>query len=141
MAKTIILALFSEKTVQLDEESKSRILEGDYPARVRSKVLATVREQIAESDKESIVGFLPLDSEDTQDHYGELSLYLTPEIPCKVVSDLIGKDASGALTCKDDLVKGNSVIVISDNCSDWTVVEKCLEGAGAASVKCITILN
>ena len=141
MATTIILALFSVKTVQLDEESKARILDGDYPARVKSKVLATVREQISTSDKESVIGFLPKDDVDTQDHYGELALYMTPEIPCKVVSDLIGKDDFGNLVCKSELVKGNSVIVISDNCSDWTDIENCMEAAGAASVKCISIFN
>ena len=141
MATTIILALFSAKTVQLDEESMSRIMDGDYPTRVKSKVLATVREQLAASGKESVVGFLPLNNEDTQDHYGALALYLTPEISCKVVSDLIGMEASGELVCKKELVKGSSVIVIADRCNDWTAVEKCMEEAGAVSVKCISIFN
>ena len=116
-------------------------MDGDYPTRVKSKVLATVREQLAASGKDSVVGFLPLNNEDTQDHYGALALYLTPEISCKVVSDLIGMEASGELVCKKELVKGSSVIVIADRCNDWTAVEKCMEEAGAVSVKCISIFN
>lgn len=141
MATTIILALFSAKTVQLDDDSLSRIIDGDYPTRVKSKVLATVREQLSTSNKENIVGFLPLNAEDIQDHYGDLALYLTPEIPCKVVSDLIGQDTSGKLVCKKELVKDCSVIIIADRCGEWTAVEKCMKEAGAASVTCISIFD
>lgn len=142
MEKTsVIITLFSADKVRLDEESVARILEGDYPIRVKSKILATVRDSMAASESENVVGFLPTTAEDALDHYSELALYLTPEISCQVVSDLINIDAKGDLSCKADLVKGNSVIVISDSCSDWSKLNRCLSKAGAESVKCISILG
>ena len=142
MEKTsVIITLFSADKVRLDEDSIARIHEGDYPIRVKSKILATVRDSVSASESENVVGFLPAAGEDTLDHYSELALYLTPEISCKVVSDLINIDAKGRLSCKAELVKGNSVIVISDDCSDWSKLEGCLSKAGAEFVKCISILG
>ena len=158
MEKTpfIIITLFSADKVRLDEESAARVLEGDYPIRVKSKVLATVREICAESPTESVVGFLPVVKESTdfyqhypipfpeditQDHYGDLALYLSPELPCRIVSDLLRMDKDGNLVCRDDVVRGCAAIVISDRCSDWDAIASSLSEAGAASVKCISILQ
>ncbi|MBO4230582.1 MAG: hypothetical protein J5886_02775 [Bacteroidales bacterium] len=138
---SVIITLFSADKVRLDEDSVARIHEGDYPIRVKSKILASVRDSVSASESENVVGFLPTSGEDTLDHYSELALYLTPEISCKVVSDLISIDAKGRLSCKAELVKGNSVIVISDDCSDWSKLEGCLSKAGAEFVKCISILG
>ncbi len=157
MEKTanIIITLFSAETVRLDEESVARVLAGDYPIRVKSKILATIRE-ICSSSKDNIVGFLPvsIEGEDnmkhfpvpypediTQDHYGELALYLSPEAPCRIVSDLLSRGLDGGLNCREDIVRGSSIIVISDSCSYWGEVQACMEKAGARSVKYISIVN
>ena len=112
MEKTsnIIITLFSAETVQLDDDSVARVLAGDYPIRVKSKILAAIREICSGSSKENIVGFLPLSIEGndivkhfpapypediTQDHYGELALYLSPEVPCRIVSDLLSRGMDG----------------------------------------------
>lgn len=70
MEKTpfIIITLFSADKVRLDEESVARVLDGDYPIRVKSKVLATIREICAESTTENVVGFLPVTRE-SRDFY------------------------------------------------------------------------
>lgn len=153
MEKTlVIITLFSADTVRLDEESAARVLQGDYPVRVKSKLLATIRENTSSSDNDCVVGFLPVmkDSgiypipsmEDvTQDHYGELALYLAPEAPCSIVSNLIARRKDGTLECRKELVDGNDVIVIGDSCRDWSDVIACLDEAGAESVKCISILE
>ena len=158
MEKTpfIIITLFSADKVRLDEESVARVLDGDYPIRVKSKVLATIREICAESTAENVVGFLPVTRESrdfyqkypipfpedvTQDHYGDLALYLSPEAPCRIVSDLIACGKDGCLSCREDIVRGGTVIVISDECSDWRDVVACLEAAGADSVRCVSILK
>lgn len=153
MEKTlVIITLFSADTVRLDEESAARVLQGDYPVRVKSKLLATIRENTSSSDNDCVVGFLPFmkDSgvypipvmEDiTQDHYGELALYLAPEAPCSIVSDLIARKKDGTLECRKELIDGNDVIVIGDACRDWSDVIVCLDEAGAESVKCISILE
>jgi len=152
----IIITLFSDKTVRLSDEDSARVLAGDHPIRVKSKVLATIRELASQPGMESIVGFLPvvkecmdyhqhypiLISEDiTQDHYGDLALYLAPELPCRIVSDLLLQDKDSSLVCREDFVRGSSVIVISDACSDWKDVVSCLEAAGAHCVKCVSILQ
>ena len=152
----IIVTLFSAGTIRLDEDAIARVKEGDYPVRVKSKVLATIRELVAQSGKECVVGFLPVVQESmdfyqhypvpfpedvTQDHYGDLALYLSPETSCRVVSDLIACGKDGALACREDIVRGSTVIVISDECSDWKDVVTCLEEAGADSVKCVSILQ
>ena len=152
----IIITLFSAGTVRLDGESVARVREGDYPARVKSKVLATLRELVAQSEKENVVGFLPVVQESTdyhrhypvpypedvtQDHYGDLALFLTPEVPCRIVTDLIARGMDGRLSCREDIVRGSTVIVIGDDCSDWKDVVSCLEEAGAGSVKCVSILG
>ena len=158
MEKTsnIIITLFSAETVQLDDDSVARVHAGDYPIRVKSKILATIREICSRSSKENIVGFLPVSivgddivkhfpvpyPEDiTQDHYGELALYLSPEIPCRIVSDLLSRGMDGSLNCREDIVRDCSIIVISDSCSDWSEVEACMEKAGAESVRFISIVN
>ena len=155
-APFIIITLFSADKVRLDEESVARVKEGDYPVRVKSKVLAAIRELAAQSGTECIIGFLPVVresmdfyqhypvpySEDiTQDHYGELALYLSPETSCRIVSDLIACGKDGRLSCREDIVCGGAVIVISDECSDWRDVVACLEAAGADSVRCVSILK
>lgn len=155
-ASNIIITLYSAETVQLDDDSAVRILNGDYPIRVKSKILATIRELCARSDKENIVGFLPVSMnrqdvvkhfpvatpEDiTQDHYGELALYLSPEIPCRIVSDLLRRGKDGSINCREDIVRGSSIIVISDSCSDWSEAEACMEKAGAESVRFISIVK
>ena len=141
MEKThVIITLFSADSVRLDEESIARVLDGDYPIRVKSKILATIRESLFSSREESVVGFLPIKKGDTQYHYSELESYLKPEVSCKVVMDLIAKGKEG-LSCKKDLVAGNTVIVISDKCSSWDELNSCLEEAGAQSVKCISIIG
>ena len=146
----IIITLFSADTVRLDEDSVSRVLEGDYPIRVKSKILAAIREQCAGSDQLHVVGFLPVAGgrtsgpspvEETQDHYADLALYLLPEVPCRIVSDLLRMDKDGKLVCREDIVRGSTVIVISDACSDWEDVVSCLDAAGADSVKCVSILQ
>ena len=142
MEKThVIITLFSADSVRLDEESLARVLDGDYPIRVKSKILATIRESLFSSREESVVGFLPIKKGDTQYHYSELESYLEPEVSCKVVSDLITKGKEGKYSCKQDLVAGNAVIVISDKCSNWDELTGCLEEAGAQSVKCISIIG
>ena len=158
MEKTpfIIITLFSADKVRLDDESVARVLDGDYPIRVKSKVLATIREICAESPAESVVGFLPvtIESHDiyqkypvpfpedvTQDHYGDLALYLSPEAPCRIVSDLLIIDRDGVLVCRDDVVRGRAAVVISDECSDWSAIVASLTEAGAESVRCISILK
>ena len=158
MEKTplIIITLFSADKVRLDKESVARVLDGDYPIRVKSKVLATIREICAESPTENVVGFLPVTRESrdfyqkypipfpedvTQDHYGDLALYLSPEAPCSIVSDLLSIDRDGVLVCRDDVVRGCAAIVISDECSDWSAIVSSITEAGAASVKCISILK
>ncbi len=155
-APFIIITLFSADKVRLDEESVARVLDGDYPVRVKSKILATIREQCKEENGEAVVGFLPVTREShdiyqkypvpfpedvTQDHYGDLALYLSPEVPCRVVSDLLRIDRDGVLVCRDDVVRGCATIVIGDECSDWEAVASCLTEAGAASVRCISILK
>ena len=152
----IIITIFSDDTVRLGGEDSARVLDGDYPIRVKSKVLATIREFIAQPVAESVVGFLPvakvspdscqqfptpLPGDTTQDHYGDLSLYLSPELPCRIVSDLLRLDEGGILVCLEEIVRGSTVIVISDACSDWKDAVSCLEAAGAVSVKCISILG
>ena len=158
MEKTpyIIITLFSADNVRLDDESFARVLDGDYPIRVKSKVLATIREICAESHAENVVGFLPITRESwdiyqkypvpfpedvTQDHYGDLALYLSPEAPCRIVSNLLSIDKDGALVCRDDVVRGHVIVVISDKCSDWSATVSLLTEAGAISVKCISILK
>ena len=153
---TIIITLFSDETVRLGDEDSARVLDGDYPIRVKSKVLATLREFAAQPGTESVVGFLPVvrESKDfyqhypipfpediTQDHFGDLALYLSPELPCRIVSDLLRMDKDGNLVCRDDVVRGCAAIVISDRCSDWDAIASSLSEAGAASVKCISILQ
>ena len=157
MEKTpfIIITLFSADKVRLDEESVARVLDGDYPIRAKSKVLATIREICAESPTENVVGFLPVTRESrdffqkypipfpedvTQDHYGDLALYLSPEAPCRIVSDLLSIDRDGVLVCRDDVVRGCAAIIISDKCPDWSAVLDCLSKAGATSVKCVSII-
>lgn len=154
--KNIIITLFSDETVRLDSDSISRIREGFYPARVKSKILAAIRDVCADSDNSNhnLVGFLPVTkvSQDfknctffpedyNQDHYSNLALYLSPEIPCNIVADLLKRGRDGSLNCREDLVIGSNVIVISDDCADWTELEYCLKKAGANSIKCITIFN
>ena len=153
---TIIITLFSDETVRLGDEDSARVLDGDYPIRVKSKVLATLREFAAQPGTESVVGFLPVVRESTdfyqhypipfpeditQDHYGDLALYLSPELPCRIVSNLLRMDKDGKLVCREDVVRGSTVIVISDACSDWEDVVSCLDAAGADSVKCVSILQ
>ena len=53
----IIITIFSDDTVRLGGEDSARVLDGDYPIRVKSKVLATIREFIAQPGAESVVGF------------------------------------------------------------------------------------
>lgn len=158
MEKTsnIIITLFSADTVRLDDNSVARVLDGDYPIRVKSKILATIREICSGSNKENVVGFYPVSTEGrdlvkhfpipypedvTQDHFGELALYLSPEVPCRIVSDLLSRGMDGSLSCREDIIRGCSIIVISDRCSDWSEVEACMEKAGAASVRFISIVN
>ena len=158
MEKTsfIIISLFSADTVRLDEESVVRVREGDYPVRVKSKVLATIRELAAQSGKECVVGFLPVVQESmdfyqhypvpfpedvTQDHYGDLALYLSPETSCRIVSDLIACGKDGRLSCREEIVRGSTVIVISDESDEWGAVVSCLKEAGAETVKCVSILK
>ena len=156
MTPIVIITLFSADKVRLDDESVSRVLNGDYPVRVKSKILATIREFVPASDKKSIVGFLPVTRESrdvtkfypipfpediTQDHYGELALYLAPEVPCSVVSDLIVREKNGHLACKSDFVRGKAAVIIGDSCDDWSEIATCLEEAGAESVKCISIVD
>ena len=158
MEKTsnIIITLFSADTVRLDDDSVARVLDGDYPIRVKSKILATIREICSGSNKENVVGFYPVSMEGrdlvkhfpipypedvTQDHYGELALYLSPEVPCRIVSDLLSRGMDGSLSCRKDIIRGCSIIVISDKCSDWSEVEACMEKAGADSVRFISIVN
>ena len=158
MKKTsnIIITLFSAETVRLDDDSVAQVLCGDYPVRVKSKILAAIREVCSGSSKDIIVGFLPVSiegkdivkhfpvpySEDiTQDHYGELALYLSPEVPCRIVSDLLSRGMDGILSCREEIVRGCCIIVISDSCSDWSEVEACMEKAGAESVRFISIVN
>lgn len=150
----IIIALFSAETIRLDEDSVAKVLAGDYPIRVKSKILACIRENIVSTPGESIVGFYPVvkptDSDSdaktsvediTQDHYGDLALYITPELPCKVVSNLIAVDIDGHIVCRENLVRGHGVIVISDSRNDWNELLDCLEKSGADSIKCISIVN
>ena len=68
---TIIITLFSDETVRLGDEDSARVLDGDYPIRVKSKVLATLREFAAQPGTESVVGFLPVvrESTDFYQHY------------------------------------------------------------------------
>lgn len=153
MEKTlVIITLFSADKVRLDEESVARVMEGDYPVRVKSKILAAIRETASISEKEHVVGFLPVMREDlsagqnytedvTQDHYGDLALYLSPETPCSIVSDLISWTKDGGFSCKEELVRGSSVIIIGDKCRDWDELVSCLDDAGADSVKCISIIE
>ena len=153
MEKTlVIITLFSAEKVRLDEESAARVLEGDYPVRVKSKILAAIRETASASDKQCVVGFLPVIRESlyagqkylediTQDHYGDLALYLSPEAPCSIVSDLVSWTKDSGFSCREELVRGNGVIVIGDKCRDWAELVSCLDEAGADSVKCISILE
>lgn len=158
MEKTsnIIITLFSAETVRLDDDSVARVFTGDYPIRVKSKILAAIREICSGSSKENIVGFLPVSIEEkdilkhfpapytediTQDHYGELALYLSPEAPCRIVSDLLSRGMDGRLNCREDIVRESSIIVISDSCSDWGEVKACMEKAGAESIRYISIVN
>ena len=153
MDKTIvIITLFSADKVRLDEDSAARVLDGDYPVRVKSKILATIREIASATEKECVVGFLPVVRETqyfglpykediTQDHYGELALYLAPEAPCSIVSDLLILGKDGHLSCRNEFVGGTSVIVIGDQCTDWNGIVTCLDEAGAYSVKCVSILE
>ena len=150
------ITIFSDDTVRINYEDSARVLDGNYPIRVKSKVLATIRELAAQSAQECVVGFLPVVQESmdyhrhypvpypediTQDHYGDLALYLAPELPCRIASDLILQDKEGALVCREDNVRGSMVIVISDACSNLGDVVSCLEAAGACSVKCVSILG
>lgn len=152
----IILTLFSADKVRLDDESVARVLCGDYPIRVKSKVLATIREICAESPDEYVVGFHPVtvqspdvrrnnpatfSEEVTLDHYGDLALYLSPEAPCRIVSDLLSINRDGSLVCRDEAVRGCHAIVISDGRSDWSAIVSTLTEAGAISVKCVSILT
>ena len=137
----VIITLFSADKVRLDEDSVARILGGDYPVRVKSKVLATIRELSNSTEKECVVGFLPLVKESTQDHYGELALYLAPETTCDIVPDLISCKTDGGYSCREDVVRDSSVIVIGDTCEDWSPIVECIVKAGADSVRCINIFQ
>ncbi len=153
MEKTIIIiTLFSADKVRLDEDSVSRVLEGDYPVRVKSKILAAIREIVRSADKPCVVGFLPVIKENssigisykedvTQDHYGDLALYLAPEAPCSIVSDLVSCPKEGNYTCREEIIRGNDAIIIGDKCNDWSPVVSCLDKAGANSVKCVSIID
>ena len=155
-APFIFFTLFSADKVRLDDESVARVLCGDYPIRVKSKVLATVREICADSPDEHVAGFVPVTGESpdiyrenpepypedvTLDHYGDLALYLSPEAPCRIVPDLLSIDRNGTLACRDEVVRGCHAIVISDECSDWSAIVSSLTEAGATTVKCISILK
>lgn len=124
----------------MDEDSKRRIATGDYPTRIKSKTLAKIRDIVANEDRISIIGFLP-EKEMTIEHYDDLALYLSLETPCPVVSDLIVRDDAGNLTCKKDIIKKRSVIVISDNCSAWGELLSCLERTEAKEIRCISITS
>ena len=148
----VIITLFSADKVRLDEDSVARILGGDYPVRVKSKVLATIRELSNSTEKECVVGFLPLVKESyisgiqhweiaTQDHYGEMALYLAPETTCDIVPDLISCKTDGGYSCREDVVRDSSVIVIGDTCEDWSPIVECIVKAGADSVRCINIFQ
>ena len=152
--KNIIITLFSDQTVRLSEDSISDIRKGIYPARVKSKILAAIRGICSDRHEENLVGFLPVveksnktmmsnsvEEDNTQDHYGDLSLYLSPEVPCNVVTDLLNRSTDGSLVCREDLVNGSNVTIISDDCSDWTELECCMVNAGAKSINCIAIIG
>lgn len=158
MVKTnnIVITLFSAGTTRLDDDAVAAVLSGDYPTRVMSKILATVRENIATASGESVVGFYPMinrsgnalpeesdpyAAESTLDHYSRLALYITPELPCQVVPDLIAVNADGFLVCREEFVSGNDVIVISDCPRDWRELEDCLARAGANTIKYISIID
>lgn len=143
----IVITIFSTDKVLLDEDSVAKLLEGDYPVRVKSKILATIREIISSSEQTNVLGFLPvfkknITHEDaTQDHYADLTLYLTPEIPCHIVSDLLSYYKDGSYTCREDIVRGSDIIIIGDFCENWTPIVSCLDNAGASSIKCVSIIS
>lgn len=148
----LIITLFSAENSRFEEDTIARMLEGDYPIRVKSKVLATIRSLCSDLGDDAVVGFYPVTRESvhyptpflediTQDHYGDLVLYLTPEVPCRLFTDLLSYSHDGVLSCREDLVRGNAVIVISDDNYNWSEFEHCLEEAGAESVRFISIFN
>lgn len=143
----IVITIFSTDKVLLDEDSVAKLLEGDYPVRVKSKILATIREIISSSDRICVLGFLPVfkDSityEDaTQDHYSDLALYLAPELHCHIVSDLISCYKDGSFSCREEFVHGSDIIIIGDFCENWAPIVSCLDNAGASSIKCVSIIS
>ena len=108
--QVVIITLFSADKVQLDSESTSGVLSGEYPVRVKSKVLATIRNLVSSTGNECVIGFVPVTIsgimhgrkcmvDNTPDHYGELALYLAPETSCRIVSDLMTSN-HGQIACR-----------------------------------------
>ena len=99
MEKTplIIITLFSADKVRLDKESVARVLAGDYPIRVKSKVLATIREICAESPTENVVGFLPITRE-SRDFYQKYPIPFPEDVSSAVTTSCADAPPSSSVT-------------------------------------------